>query len=61
MPPDTSSASQADAHAALLTELKVDKAIVVGISAGARSAVEFAVRHPKRLASLILSAAIVAR
>src|SRR5215470_19795613 len=33
IPSDTSSASQADAHAALLTELKVDKAIVVGISA----------------------------
>jgi len=54
VPPDTSSACQADAHAALLTELKVDKAIVVGISAGAHSAVQLAVRHPERMAALIL-------
>jgi pimeloyl-ACP methyl ester carboxylesterase len=54
IPSDTSSASQANAHAALLTELKVDKAIVVGVSAGARSAVELAVRHPQRTAALIL-------
>jgi pimeloyl-ACP methyl ester carboxylesterase len=54
IPSDTSPAAQADAHAALLTELRVDKAIVVGISAGARSAVEFALRHPERVAALIL-------
>jgi pimeloyl-ACP methyl ester carboxylesterase len=54
MPPDASSASQADAHAALLTELTIDKAIVAGISAGARSAVQFAVRHPERIIALIL-------
>ena len=54
IPSEASSASQADAHAALLNELNVDKAILVGISAGARSAVEFAVRHPERLAALIL-------
>ncbi|MBX9591314.1 MAG: alpha/beta hydrolase [Hyphomonadaceae bacterium] len=54
VPSDTSSASQADAHAALLTGLKVDKAIVVGISAGARSAVQLALCHPERVAALIL-------
>ena len=54
VPSDTSSASQADAHAALLTELRVDKAIVVGISAGARSSVQLAARHPERTAALIL-------
>ena len=54
IPSDTSSASQADAHAALLTELRVDRAIVVGISAGARSAVELAIRHPERVSALIL-------
>jgi pimeloyl-ACP methyl ester carboxylesterase len=54
IPPDTSPAAQADAHAALLSELRVSEAIVVGISAGARSAVEFALRHPERLAALIL-------
>lgn len=54
VPLDSSPAAQADAHAALLSELQVPKAIVVGISAGARSAVEFAIRHPDRLAALIL-------
>ncbi|MFZ1104820.1 MAG: alpha/beta hydrolase [Hyphomicrobiaceae bacterium] len=54
IPSDTSSASQADAHAVLLAELKVDKAIVVGISAGARSALQLAARHPERTAALIL-------
>jgi pimeloyl-ACP methyl ester carboxylesterase len=52
--PDSSPAAQADAHADLLSELQVPKAVVVGISAGARSAVEFAIRHPNRLAALIL-------
>ena len=54
IPSDTSPAAQADAHAALLTELKVDKVIVVGISAGARSAVELALRHPQQVAALVL-------
>jgi pimeloyl-ACP methyl ester carboxylesterase len=54
IPADTSPAAQADAHAALLTELEVDKAIVVGVSAGARSAVELALRHPGRVTALIL-------
>ena len=54
IPADTSPAAQADAHAALLTELKVDKAVVVGISAGARSAAELTLRHPQRVAALIL-------
>lgn len=54
IPSEASPAAQADAHAALLSKLKVDKAIVVGISAGARSAVELALRHPQRVAALIL-------
>lgn len=54
VPSDHSPAAQADAHAALLTELNVDKAIVVGVSAGARSAVELAMRHSERVAGLIL-------
>jgi pimeloyl-ACP methyl ester carboxylesterase len=53
-PPDASAASQADAHAALLSALKVRRAVVVGISAGAQSAVELAIRHPDRVAALIL-------
>ena len=54
IPQDTSPAAQADAHAALLSELNVSEAIVVGVSAGATSAVEFALRHPGRLSALIL-------
>jgi len=54
VPRDSSTAAQADAHAALLAELDVSKAIVMGISAGARSALELALLHPDRVAALIL-------
>jgi pimeloyl-ACP methyl ester carboxylesterase len=54
IPADKSPAAQADAHATLLAALNVDRAIVVGISAGARSAIELALRHPERVAALIL-------
>lgn len=54
IPSDISPAAQADAHAALLTELKASRAIVIGVSAGARSAVELALRHPNAVAALIL-------
>lgn len=54
IPRDASPATQADAHAALLAKLSIPKAIVLGVSAGARSAVEFALRHPNRVAALIL-------
>lgn len=54
IPRHASPAAQADAHAALLSELGISQAVVVGVSAGARSAVEFAIRHPQRLTALIL-------
>ncbi len=54
VPRDASPAAQADAHAALLSELNVAKAVVLGIFAGARSAVELAIRHPDRVLALIL-------
>lgn len=54
LPPDVSPAAQADALAALLSKLDVASAIVVGVSAGARSAIEMAIRHPDRVAALIL-------
>jgi len=56
VPQDTSPAAQAAAHAALLCKLNVSKAIVLGASAGARSAIEFALRYPDMVASLILIA-----
>lgn len=46
--------AQADAYATLLDHLDVEKAIVLGISAGAPSAIEIALRHPDRVAALIL-------
>jgi 2-hydroxy-6-oxonona-2,4-dienedioate hydrolase len=54
IPSDASPAAQADAHRALLSWLKIDRAVVVGVSAGARSAVELALRHPDRVSALIL-------
>jgi len=54
IPADASPSAQADAHAALLAERNVDRTIVVGISAGARSAIELALRHPGKVAALIL-------
>ncbi len=54
VPQDHSPAAQADAHAALLSKLNIPKAIVVGVSAGARSAIELALRYPDMVGSLIL-------
>ena len=54
LPADASPEAQADAHARLLDALGVPKASVLGASAGAPSAMQFALRHPDRTAALIL-------
>jgi pimeloyl-ACP methyl ester carboxylesterase len=54
VPADSSPAAQADAHAALLSTLRIPAAVVLGVSAGARSAVELAIRHPESVAALVL-------
>jgi pimeloyl-ACP methyl ester carboxylesterase len=54
VPADDSPAAQADAHAALLDFLGVQRCIVVGASAGAPSAIELALRHQNRVGALIL-------
>jgi pimeloyl-ACP methyl ester carboxylesterase len=54
LPADASPAAQADAHACLLDALKIDRAAVVGVSAGAPSSMQFALRHPKHCAALVL-------
>ena len=54
VPEDYSPSAQADAHAALLDFLGVEHAIVVGVSAGAPSAIELALRWPGRVSALIL-------
>lgn len=53
LPADASADAQADAFAALLDALGVARAAVVGGSAGALSAVAFAIRHPDRCAALV--------
>jgi 2-hydroxy-6-oxonona-2,4-dienedioate hydrolase len=54
LPEDPSPEAQADAHASLLDTLGVSRAGVVGVSAGAPSALQFALRHPDRCAALVL-------
>lgn len=53
-PVDPSSERQADAFAALLDHLEIDRIPVAGGSAGALSAAQFALRHPDRCTGLIL-------
>jgi 2-hydroxy-6-oxonona-2,4-dienedioate hydrolase len=54
LPADLTVAMQADAYAELLDHLGIDQAVVVGISAGAWSSMQFAVRHPQRCRALVL-------
>lgn len=54
VPVDVSPAAQASAHAALLDELALPKVIVLGVSAGTRSALEFALLYPERVLALVL-------
>lgn len=51
---DASPMAQADAHAALLDALELDKVAVIGISAGAPSATQLCLRHPDRCTALVL-------
>ena len=54
LPADASAAAQADAHACLLDALGIERAAIMGASAGAPSALQFALRHPRRCAALVL-------
>ena len=58
MPQDASFESQADAYAALLDYLHIEKAAIFGLSIGGPSALLFALRHPSRCAALVLQSAI---
>ena len=53
-PADASPEAQADAHVCLLDALGIGKAAVVGVSAGAASALQIALRHPGRISALVL-------
>ncbi|MFZ2101739.1 MAG: alpha/beta hydrolase [Oricola sp.] len=52
-PDDPSSENQADAFVDLLDALGIDKIAIAGGSAGALSAMQFAIRHPDRCAALL--------
>ena len=49
MPPNATPAAQADAFAALLDALEIGEIDVVGLSAGATSALQLALRHPEKV------------
>lgn len=53
MPDDPSPEHQADAFADLLDRLEIERIAIAGGSAGALSALHFAIRHPQRCAALI--------
>jgi len=59
LPADAAPAAQADAHACLLDALGIDRAAVIGVSAGAPSSMQFALRHAKRCAALVLMVPLV--
>jgi pimeloyl-ACP methyl ester carboxylesterase len=52
---------QADAYAALLDALGITQAVVLGISGGGPSALQFALRHPERCRGLVLISAVTRR
>ena len=54
LPADASPAAQAAAHAALLDALGLPRAAILGGSAGAPSAMQFAIRHPGCAALVLL-------
>jgi pimeloyl-ACP methyl ester carboxylesterase len=53
-PADASPEAQADAHVCLLDALGIGQAAVMGVSAGAPSALQTAIRHPHRVSALLL-------
>jgi pimeloyl-ACP methyl ester carboxylesterase len=54
LPKDATPEAQADAHACLLDALGIRRAAIAGVSAGAPSSLQFAIRHPERTSALAL-------
>ena len=54
LPQDGSAEAQADAHACLLDALKIGRAAIIGVSAGAPSSLQFALRQPLRCTAMVL-------
>ena len=57
LPADGSPAAQADAYAALLDTLGIQRVAIAGTSSGGASAIQFALRHPDRTSALVLLSA----
>lgn len=54
LPADATPAAQADAHACLLDALQIPRAAIIGVSAGAPSSMQFALRHAARCTAMVL-------
>jgi len=54
LPDDASAEAQADAHLHLLDTLQLDAVPVIGVSAGAPSAMQLCLKHPERCPALVL-------
>ena len=59
LPADASAEAQADAHLRLLDALQVENAPVIGVSAGAPSAMQLCLKHPDRCPALVLIVPLV--
>ena len=57
-PADQKPEAQADLYAALLDLLKINSIVIIGLSGGGASALQFALRHSERCRGLILISAI---
>jgi len=58
LPNEASPEAQADAYAALLDALEIERVAIIGMSAGGPSAIQFAQRYPERCLGLVLIAAV---
>ena len=58
LPPLATPEAQADIYAALLDTLEVNSVVIIGLSAGGASALQFALRHPGRCHGLIMLSAV---
>jgi pimeloyl-ACP methyl ester carboxylesterase len=56
LPENATPALQADVYAELLDHLGIERAVIIGYSAGGPSAIAFGLRHPERVVALVLLA-----
>jgi pimeloyl-ACP methyl ester carboxylesterase len=54
MPEDATPADQADAYVDLLDQLRIERVVMIGFSAGGPAAIQFALRHAERAHALIV-------